>query len=161
MPNSIEERLAEIDKQIADLYNKRDELTSELSQVEAEAWCNKFDEWMIGKDSCLVLVPKGNRSEYQPLIKTIVVEDVNTPALTIDTVTSTYRMIDYDYEYKTIHELIHFSQLSYIENEYNIYLLDICQLVIVQHWLSSLSVTIENYLDYGESIKEVADRIIS
>ena len=158
---SIRQRLEEIQAELDKLHEEEFQLSSQISEAERQIHREDFDRWNIGAESCLVLFPKHPSAYHWTIVKTIVVKEVDIEHQFIDTITMDYRQSDYEYYCKSEGNRIYFDQLAPMEAEYNIYLIDVCQLVIIQHRMCNLEVTYENYQEHDNIMREVADRIIS
>ena len=60
----IENDLVEIDKQLTELYKKKDELNKELSNIQAQKLQQEIEHWKLMPGKCYIMFDKDSDSSY-------------------------------------------------------------------------------------------------
>ena len=158
MAESKQDRLAEIEKELDELYEERSKIqNSMLSEQKAK---NRaiVDAWGVNERSSMILFAKKAVGYHWWIAKTIKVTEIDYENEYIDAIESTYGEVDYEYYCKIENRRIPFSSLAELEKEFNIYFVDDVQLTILQQHFCSLNLDYKNYKDYENTFAKAADR---
>lgn len=154
----LEEKIAEIECNITELGNKRFELNSEIRELKEADAMNRLKRWNIHNGSKLVLFSK-NFNGYD-LIKTYIIDDINSNKYAMKTVEGDYS--DYEYEcYEVRPSYLQFSELERLETAYHVYEVTDKGFAEIQAALCNLNVTIDTLSRYEMDIGTKQGRKIS
>lgn len=64
---TIEQQLADVDNQLAELYKKKDDLNKELKVIQEQKLQQEIARWQLAKDKCYWMFDKDNDSVYSTL----------------------------------------------------------------------------------------------
>lgn len=158
--NKLKERINEISEQLSELANERRRLEQQLVEYNKNRAFARFKAWGIKEGSCVALFAKQPDGFHWHIAKAFKVIEVDEEDECIETITSTYGEADYEYYVRTEKIRVSLSFLEELEKEFNIYIIDEVQLVLLQQWFNSLAIEYNNYKKYEDAIAKNASMAI-
>ena len=154
-----QDRLNQIEEEIAALIKERSAINAELQDARKIKNLAKFKSWNINDTSCLLLFAKEPKGYHWWIAKTIKVKEIDFENEYIDSIEAVYGESDYEYYVKVEERRIPFSTLEDIETEFNIYSVDEVQLTLLQQYFCSLKIDYKNYKQYETAFAKQAEKL--
>lgn len=157
----LENRLAAVEKSLSELGEERYKLNQQLKSAKDNNATERFRNWGIDKDSCVVMFAKKPFEEFYLVRTFIVTFDVEVETMYMKGIVGNYEGSTHGRDYRVYPDCLHFSALDEAEQKYNIYVVDKVQLALIQQHLCDLLVTEANITQYEEAFSKAADKRIS
>lgn len=157
----LENRLGEVEKSLSELEEERYKLNQQLKSAKDSNAIERFRNWGIDKDSCVVMFAKKPFEEFYIVCTFMITFDVDVETMYMKGIVGKYVGSAYGRNYHIYSDCLHFSALEEAEQKYNIYVIDKVQLALIQQYLCDLLVTEANINEYEEAFSKAADKRIS
>lgn len=157
----LEKRLEFLNKSIDELCDERYEIQQQIQDANKRSWITAMERWEPQKGDYYMLFAKEDSGYHWSIAKIILITEVDSEHMFMDTITSDYRESDYAYWCKTENNRVHFCNLSELENDFNVYKVPATCAVMLQHDMNMLSLTYENYKEFENRNSQGAIKKIS
>ena len=157
----LEKRLEFLNKSIDELCDERYEIQQKIQDANKRSWIKAMERWDPQKGDYYMLFSKEDRGYHWSIAKVILITEVDSEHMFMDTITSDYHESDYEYWCKTENNRVHFSNLSELENDFSVYKVSETGAIMLQHEMNLLLLTYNNYKEFENRNRQEAIKKIS